>query len=107
MDLLARIVTLRLTDELREKLGATYGGGAKFEVCRASIPDRGTVFGRDELVIQRIWQPFESAVDGIIAETARCIPADADLFERARKPVLESYTDWRQAQRYLDRRCCR
>jgi zinc protease len=34
-------------------------------------------------------------VDAIIAELVAA-PADPDLFERARKPVLESYTDWRK-----------
>ena len=38
---------------------------------------------------------IEAAVDGIVAELVAA-PADADLFERARKPVLESYIDWRK-----------
>ena len=38
---------------------------------------------------------IETAVDGIIAEMLAA-PAEPDLFERARKPVLESYTDWRK-----------
>ncbi len=92
MDLLARIVTVRLIDELREKLGATYGGGSNSSMS-AIYPGRGT------FTIATSGDPkdlaaIEAAVDGIIAEILAA-PAEADLFERARKPVLESYADWR------------
>jgi zinc protease len=93
MDLLARIVTLRLTDELREKLGATYGGGANSNMS-SIYPGRGT-FSIATSGDPKDLAAIESAVDGIIAELLAA-PADADLFERARKPVLESYTDWRK-----------
>ncbi len=93
MDLLARIVTLRLTDELREKLGATYGGGANSSMSNI-YPGRGS-FSVSTSGDPKDLAAIESAVDGIIAELLAA-PADADLFERARKPVLESYTDWRK-----------
>lgn len=93
MDLLARMVTLRLTDELREKLGATYGGGASSSMS-------GIYPGRGSFAIATTGDPkdlaaIEAAVDGIVTELVAA-PAEADLFERARKPVLESYTDWRK-----------
>jgi zinc protease len=93
MDLLARIVTVRLIDELREKLGATYGGGASSNMSEVYT-------GRGSFAIATSGAPkdlaaIEGVVDAIIAEvTAK--PVDADLFERARKPVLESYADWRR-----------
>jgi zinc protease len=93
MDLLARLVTLRLTDELREKLGATYGGGASSSMS-AVYPGRG-LFSITTTGDPKDLMAIESAVDQIIAKLVAA-PADADLFERARKPVLESYADWRK-----------
>lgn len=93
MDLLARMVTLRLTDELREKLGATYGGGASSSMSNV-YPGRGT-FSVSTNADPKDLHVIEATVDGIVAELIAA-PADADLFERARKPVLESYVDWRK-----------
>jgi zinc protease len=93
MDLLARIVTLRLTDELREKLGATYGGSATSSMSNV-YPGRGT-FSISTSGDPKDLASIEAAVDGIINELVSA-PADQDLFERARKPVLESYADWRK-----------
>ncbi len=93
MDLLARMVTLRLTDELREKLGATYGGGASSSMSGV-YPGRGS-FSIATTADPKDLSAIEAAVDGIVAELVAA-PADADLFERARKPVLERYTDWRK-----------
>jgi zinc protease len=93
LDLLARMVTLRLTDELREKLGATYGGGASSNMS-AIYPGRGS-FSIATTGDPKDLAAIEAAVDSIIAEFLAA-PADADLFERARKPVLESYADWRK-----------
>ncbi len=93
MDLLARIVTLRLIDELREKLGATYGGGASSSMSNL-YPGRGT-FSISTSGDPKDLAAIEATVDGIIAELTAA-PAEADLFERARKPVLESYADWRK-----------
>ncbi len=93
MDLLARIVTLRLTDELREKLGATYGGGASSSMSNI-YPGRGT-FSIATTGDPKDLAAIEAAVDQIIAQLVSA-PADSDLFERARKPVLESYADWKK-----------
>lgn len=93
MDLLARMVTLRLTDELRERLGATYGGGANSNMSSV-YPGRGT-FSISTSGDPKDLTAIEAAVDTIIAELVAA-PADGDLFERARKPVLESYADWRK-----------
>ncbi len=93
MDLLARMVTLRLTDELREKLGATYGGGASSNMSNI-YPGRGS-FSIATTGDPKDLAAIEAAVDQIIAELVSS-PADSDLFERARKPVLESYADWKK-----------
>lgn len=93
MDLLARVITVRLIDELREKLGATYGASAS-----SNMSDVYT--GRGTFSISTNGDPkditaIESTVDAIIQEILAA-PVDADIFERARKPVLESYADWRE-----------
>jgi zinc protease len=93
MDLLARVVTLRLIDELREKLGATYGGSASSSMS-ATYPERGT-FSISTNGDPKDLAAIEAAVDAIIAEILAA-PVERDLFERARKPVLESYADWRK-----------
>ncbi|MBP6441842.1 MAG: insulinase family protein [Sphingorhabdus sp.] len=93
MDLLARVATLRLTDELREKLGATYG-------VRAGSDMSDVYRNRGAFTISTSGDPkdlaaIESAVDQVIKEIVKA-PVDGDLFERARKPVLESYADWKK-----------
>ena len=93
MDLLARIVTVRLIDELREKLGATYGGSAGSAMSQ-TYPGRG-IFSISTSGDPKDLTAIEASVDTIIAEIVAA-PVDPDLFERARKPVLESYTDWRK-----------
>lgn len=93
MDLLARIITLRLTDELREKLGATYGGGAN-SFMSSVYPGRGT-FTIGTSGDPKDLPVIEATVDAIISEIL-VKPVEADLFERARKPVLESYADWKK-----------
>ena len=93
MDLLARILTLRLTDELREKLGATYGVSAS--------SDMSSLYrARGALAVSTSGDPkdlatIEATVDQVIKELVAA-PVDADLFERARRPVLESYADWKK-----------
>ena len=93
MDLLARILTLRLTDELREKLGATYGGSAGSSMSD-TYPERGT-FSISTSGDPKDMAAIEAAVDSIITEVLAA-PVASDLFERARKPVLASYADWRK-----------
>lgn len=93
MDLLARIVTVRLIDKLREELGATYGGSANSAMSDV-YPGRGT-FSISTSGDPKELSAIETTVDEIIAEIIGS-PVDADLFERARKPVLESYADWRK-----------
>ena len=93
MDLLARVVTLRLTHELREKLGATYGVQAGSEMSDI-YRDRGA-FSISTSGDPKDLAAIESAVDLVMAEIVKA-PVDTDLFERARKPVLESYADWKK-----------
>lgn len=93
MNLLARVITLRLTDELRERLGATYGVAAGSDMSDIYL-DRGA------LSVSTSGDPedlaaIEATVDQVIKELVTA-PVGADVFERARKPVLESYADWKK-----------
>lgn len=88
MEVLSQIFQLRLTDELREKLGATYGSSADSEMSphwrgwgSFSVSAAGDVARLDEI---------EAAVERITAEL-RDEPVDADLFARAREPTLKAY----------------
>ena len=93
MDLLARVVTLRLTDELREKLGATYGVSANSDMSNLYL-QRGT-FSISTAGDPKDIATIETTVDQVISALVKS-PVDPDLFERARKPVLESYADWKK-----------
>lgn len=93
MDLLAKVITIRLIDELREKLGATYGASASSSMSDV-YPGRGT-FSIATNGDPKDLAEIEAAVDEIMRDIL-AKPVDTDLFERARKPVLESYADWRK-----------
>ena len=93
MDILARVATLRLTDELREKLGATYGVSANSDMSNLYL-QRGT-FSISTAGDPKDIATIETTVDQVISALVKS-PVDPDLFERARKPVLESYADWKK-----------
>jgi zinc protease len=93
MDLLARVATLRLTDELREKLGATYGVSANSDMSNLYL-QRGA-FSVSTAGDPKDVTIIETTVDQVISALVKS-PVDPDVFERARKPVLESYADWKK-----------
>jgi zinc protease len=93
MDILANIIQIRLIDELREKLGATYGASADSDMSSV-YPGRGTFTVATDGDPKDI-AAIEAAVDAIIAEVIAA-PANADLFDRARKPTLAAYADWKK-----------
>ena len=92
MGLLAKIINLQLTEELREKLGATYGSSVSSSMSNIykgrgsfTISTSGDV---DKLAL------IEETIDKVVANILAKKP-DEDMFERARTPRLESYKDWR------------
>ncbi len=93
MSLLADVVQIRLLDELREKLGASYSANAGSSMYD-NYPGRG-YFSISTNGDPKNLESIEAAVDAVIAEMVAQQPS-ADLFERARKPTLESYRDWRK-----------
>ena len=93
MGIFAKIVQIRLLDELREKLGATYGASARSDMS-STYPGRGT-FSVSTEGDPKDLAAIESAVDAVIAELL-VASVNTDLFERARKPTLEAYADWKR-----------
>jgi zinc protease len=92
MSLLADVLQIRLLDELREKLGAAYGASASAPMWDG-YPDLGyfTVSMNGDPKNMKV---IEDTVDALVAEIV-AKPVSVDLFERARKPSLERYRDWR------------
>lgn len=87
LTMLGRILQLLMTDELREKLGATYSPQAG---SFASSLYRGYGY----LSVSSNVEPgaipaVNAAVDRVAARLGR-IPLDADVMLRARKPLLEA-----------------
>ncbi len=92
MDLLSRVVDVMLLDELRERLGASYGASASAYMSDV-YPDRGLFTISTQGKVDDI-AVIEKAVDSVMA---RLLSGDIDVatFERARAPVIEAYRDWR------------
>lgn len=86
LSLLAQVFGLELLDEVREKLGASYSPNAS-----SSTSDTFTGFGTMSASI--VVAPadagrVQTAIDALTARL-RAQPIDADLLERARRPLLE------------------
>lgn len=88
LSLLARIVRLELTDRLREELGQAYSPSAGSNPSHF-YRDYGT-FVISASVAADQTEATRKAVEGLIADL-RAGPLEADVIERARKPVLEEY----------------
>ncbi len=88
MNVLAEVFSIMLTDELREKLGASYGGSAS-----SSMSDLFKDFGQFSVAtagdVGRLSE-IEAAVGRITADLI-AEPIDADLFARAREATLKAY----------------
>ncbi len=88
INLLARIVRLELTDRLREELGQAYSPSAGSSPSRI-YPGYGTFTISASVAADQI-AATQAALQGLIADLRKG-PLDADVIERARKPVLEEY----------------
>jgi zinc protease len=87
-DLLASVMTLRLTEKLREELGATYSPEA-FSYSHLSLKGFGYLAAY-ATVPPAAMDDTAAAIRAIAAELAAQPPA-ADLFERARNPIRANY----------------
>jgi len=88
LSLLARVMRIKLTERLRERLGMAYTTSARSNVSRV-YPGYGTFTisvptGANELFAVR------DAITGLIADL-RNARLDRDTIERARAPQLEAY----------------
>ncbi len=97
LNLLARVMQLKLTEELREKLGESYSPGAA-----ASLSDEFPGFGHLFAASNIDYKDLATTRAAIfaIAKELRDTPVDADLLDRARKPLVEAMTKSRRENSY-------
>ncbi len=86
MQLLAEAMGLQMLDRIREELGASYSPSARSSMSDI-YRDYGTFATAVVVKPQQADEVF--AVVDAIAEEFRTAPIDADLLERARKPLIE------------------
>jgi zinc protease len=88
LELLQRVVQVELTDDLREKLGATYSPGVNADQSRTW---RG--YGTFNIAAPVAASQVEPARQAMLATIQRLAaePVDADTLLRARQPLLEGY----------------
>lgn len=88
LSLLARIMRLQLTEELRERLGQAYSPSAS---SRTSSIYRG--YGTFDINASLDLEDVEAGRTAILAavEKLRSEPVDTDMLDRARRPVLDAY----------------
>ena len=97
INILAEVLGLRLTDELREKQGATYSPNAS-AVASTEWTDWGYVMASVE-VPPNLADGFFRDVDKIVADLVATPPTE-DEMTRAKKPYLERLTKSRQTNEF-------
>jgi len=96
-NLLARVMQLKLTEELREKLGESYSPGAAASLSD-EFPGYGHLFAASNVDYKDL--ATTRAAIFAIAKELRDAPVDADLLDRARKPLVEAMTKSRRENAY-------
>lgn len=94
---LAQVLELRLIDDLRETMGATYSPQAAASAS-LTYPGYGYIFATAEVPPSKL-DAFFADADKIAAELRQAPPSDDEL-DRARKPLVESLTKMRQTNEY-------
>jgi zinc protease len=97
LDLLARVIDIALTDELRERLGKTYSPGAGTDLSTL-YPGYGHIYASANVDVADL-DAAEAAMRAVARQLASEGP-DADLVNRARKPLLESMAKARRENGY-------
>ncbi|HEY0597200.1 M16 family metallopeptidase [Sphingopyxis sp.] len=97
LNLLARVMQLMLTEELREKLGESYSPGAAASLSD-EFPGYGHLFAASNVDYKDL-ATTRAAIFAITKEL-RDKPVDADLLDRARKPLLEAMVKSRRENSY-------
>ncbi len=88
LELLERVMRIRLTDSLREELGQTYSPGASASLSRV-YPGYGTFSISASIDTGDVDTAREAMLETL--ESLRTEPVDDDLLLRARAPQLEAY----------------
>ncbi len=97
LNLLARVMQLKLTEELRERLGESYSPGAAASLSD-EFPGYGHVFAASNVDHKHL--ATTRAAIFAIARELRDVPVDADLLDRARRPLVEAMTKARRENSY-------
>jgi len=97
LNLLARVMQLKLTEELRERLGETYSPGAGASLSD-EFPGYGHLFASSNVDYKDL--ATTRAAIFAIARELRESPVDADLLDRARRPLVEAMTKARRENSY-------
>lgn len=97
LQLLSRAMQLMLTEELREKLGESYSPGAAASLSD-EFPGYGHLFAASNVDFKDL--ATTRAAIFAIAKDLRDKPVDADLLDRARKPLLEAMAKARRENSY-------
>jgi zinc protease len=97
IELLADVMDIMLTDELRERLGQTYSPNAS-----ASLSDDFPGFGTIAASSNVDFADIAASEAAIAAIAARLVaePVSADLLQRARQPLIEQMTQGRRQNPY-------
>jgi zinc protease len=88
LELLERVTRIALTEELREHLGKTYSPAVSAGQSQV-WPGYGTFTIAASVAVDEV-DAARAAMLQAVAQLAAS-PADADLIERARRPLLEAY----------------
>lgn len=97
LNLLSRVMQLMLTEELREKLGESYSPGAAASLSD-EFPGYGHLFAASNVDYKDL--ATTRAAIFAIAKELRDTPVDADLLDRARRPLVESMVKARRENAY-------
>ncbi|WP_428630824.1 M16 family metallopeptidase [Sphingopyxis sp.] len=97
LNLLSRVMQLKLTEELREKLGESYSPGAAASLSD-EFPGYGHLFAASNVDYKHL--ATTRAAIFAIAKELRDAPVDPDLLDRARKPLVEAMTKSRRENAY-------
>ena len=97
LNLLARAMQLKLTEELREKLGESYSPAAAASLSD-EFPGYGHLFAASNVDYKDL--ATTRAAIFAIAKELRDTPVDADLLDRARRPLVEAMVKSRRENAY-------
>ncbi len=97
LNLLSRVMQLMLTEELRERLGESYSPGAAASLSD-EFPGYGYLFAASNVDYKDL--ATTRAAIFAIAKDLRDKPVDADLLDRARKPLIEAMIKARRENSY-------